>query len=260
MKRILNISFWVLGISGFLFFEFYSLRQYGETNCKSLDIELDTHHDYPLLTSEKEINTELLENHMPLVGQKLKNLDLHQIEKEVSQIAYLDHYNAYFSIDGKLSVQANPRKAIVRVYNQVGQHFYLGADTVLMPLSNKHSLRLLLANGNLPRLPSQLFRQSRNEHYELPSIYKKIFILASKIQEDEFLKALIDQIYVEKNGEFELIPKAGVGYIEFGTLENSTDKLKRLKYFYINGKKKINWNIYKSISLKYKNQVVCTKK
>ncbi len=84
--------------------------------------------------------------------------------------------------------------------------------------------------------------------------------MATKIQEDEFLNALIDQIYVTPDQEFELIPKAGIDYIEFGDFDDVDQKLKRLKLFYIKGKEKINWTIYKSINLKYENQVVCTKK
>jgi len=118
----------------------------------------------------------------------------------------------------------------------------------------------LFSSGSIPKLSDNFFNQNHNDVINLPDIYKKIYILAAKIQEDEFLNALIDQIYVKPNQEFELIPKAGLSFIEFGDIENIDDKLKRLKIFYIKGKEKINWTIYKSINLKYENQVVCTKK
>lgn len=260
IKRILNISLWVTGLSAFLAFEIYAMHLDANTDCPELKIELRNKKNYPVLTSEAEIHTELLEKYLPIENQKKKNLDLVQIEKNAGRIAYLKKYNAYFYINGVLAIKASPRKAVLRVYNKVGQHFYLGVDTVVMPLSSQHSLRLMLANGNLPKLSSSYFNQSENEATNLPDIYKKIFILATKIQGDEFLDALIDQIYVRSDLEFELIPKVGVGLIEFGTIDDMDDKLKRLKIFYIEGKEKIDWTIYKSINLKYKNQVVCTKK
>lgn len=244
----------------FVFFAAYALYLNGETNCTALKIELQNKNNFALLTSEVELRTELLQNHLPIEGQKLKNLKLKEIEKNLGNISYLKEYNAYFNINGEAMVIASPRKAILRVYNKAGQHFYLGSDTVVMPLSTQHSLRLILANGTLPKLNNSHFSLSENDSPNLPDIYKKIYILAAKIQEDEFLNALIDQIYVKPNLEFELIPKAGIGIIEFGNIDNADDKLKRLKNFYIKGKEKINWNIYKSINLKYKNQVVCTKK
>lgn len=260
IKRILNISLWIIAILSVLAFAIYALHLNDETTCNTLEIELQNKNIYLQLTSEIELRTELLQNHLPIEGQKIKNLNLKQIEKNIGQISYLQDFNAYFNINGNVTITASPRKAIVRVYNKAGQHFYLGSDTVVMPLSPHHSLRLLLANGALPKLPNAHFTRSWNDAPNLPDIYKKIFTLAAKIQNDEFLNALIDQIYVKPDLEFELIPKAGVGLIEFGNIENADDKLKRLKNFYIKGNEKINWNIYKSINLKYENQVVCTKK
>jgi len=260
IKRILNISFWVVGLLAFLAFEIYALQLDAETECSELKVELHNKNNYPVLTSEEEIHTELLEKYLPIENQKKKNLDLAQIEKNAGRIAYLQSYDAFFYINGIMVIRASPRKAVLRVYNKAGQHFFLGADTVVMPLSSQHSLRLMLANGNLPKLSNSYFNQSENEAMNLPDIYKKIFILATKIQEDVFLDALIDQIYVRSDQEFELIPKVGVGFIEFGTIDDIDDKLKRLKIFYTEGKEKIDWTIYKSINLKYKNQVVCTKK
>lgn len=260
MKRFVNISFWVLALISVVAFAVYALFLYGETNSDALKIELQNKNNIELLTSEIELRTELLQNHLPIEDQKIKHLNLKEIEKNVGRISYLQEYNAYFNINGNVAITASPRKAIVRVYNAAGQHFYLGSDTVVMPLSPQHTLRLALANGALPKISNAHFNRNSNEVLDLPAIYKKIFTLAAKIQNDEFLDALIDQIYVKPNQEFELIPKAGIGLIEFGTIENVDDKLKRLKHFYIKGNEKINWNIYKSINLKYKNQVVCTKK
>lgn len=260
IKRILYISLWVLVAMLVLAFEIYAIRIHNDTNINLLQIKLKNKHHYAQLTSEDELRTELLQNHMPIEGQKIKSLNLKQIEKEVGRISYLQTYDAYVNINGNVSIKGSPRKAILRVYNQSGQHFYLGADTVIMPLSSKHSLRLILANGALPKLSQSYFNGSDNDTLNLPAIYKKIYILAAKIQEDEFLDALIDQIYVKPDHEFELIPKAGIGYIELGDIENIDAKLKRLKNFYIKGNEKINWALYKSINLKYENQVVCTKK
>jgi len=259
IKRILYRSLWVLAILALMAFEIYALRKNGDTPCPKLNVELHNKLAIPQLTSAQELRTELLENHEPIEGQKIKNLDLQEIEKNVGKITYVKDFNAFINITGDFTIKAKPRKAILRVYNQAGQQFYLGSDTVVMPLSTKHSVRVLLANGALPKISMDYFNQNSIDTLHLPAIYKKIYILAAKIQRDQFLNALIDQIYVSQDQEFELIPKTGVSYIEFGTLNNIDDKLKRLKLFYINGKEKINWTIYKSINLKYENQVVCTK-
>lgn len=260
LKRILKTGMWLLALAAVIAFEFFALQQNNETNCKEMQVKIKNKNNIPLLTSEKELKTNLLQNYLPVEGQKIKNLNLKQIEKNIGDLSYLNEHDAYFQVNGVLNVIATPRKAVVRIYNEAGQHFYLGADTVVMPLAPQHSIRLLMANGNIKPLDQNFFKNGHKDFAELPQIYKKIYNLASKIQEDEFLNALIDQIYVNQEQEFELIPKAGVGLIVFGNLDQADDKLKRLKNFYIEGKDKINWDIYKSINLKYTNQIVCTKK
>ncbi|MBN2237825.1 MAG: hypothetical protein JW729_09705 [Bacteroidales bacterium] len=260
IKKILYISIWTLSLLAVMAFEIYALQQSANTNCTGLDVKIANKKNVLLLTSAEELKTTLLQNYLPIEGQKIKNLNLEQIEKDVDDITYLQTKNAYFLLNGKLAIQTTPRKATIRVYNAAGQHFYLGEDTVVMPLSNKHTVRLPLASGALPRLDASFFNSTNNQKQEIPLIYKKIYNLAAKIQQDEFLSALIDQIYVTSENNIELIPKVGVEIIEFGDIEFADKKLKRLKNFYINGKEKINWTLYKSINLEYENQVVCTKK
>jgi cell division protein FtsQ len=89
---------------------------------------------------------------------------------------------------------------------------------------------------------------------------KKEFFERAKIHEDAFLDALIDQIYVTKHQELILTPKVGVRKIFFGKAKNIDEKLFNLKAFYLHGKSKIDWQKYSSINIKYRNQIVCSKK
>jgi cell division protein FtsQ len=83
--------------------------------------------------------------------------------------------------------------------------------------------------------------------------------MASYITRDKFLKAQIEQVFVEPNGEFELIPRVGNHIIIFGGPDNMEDKFDRLFVFYRNGLSRIGWTRYNVINIKYRNQVVCSK-
>jgi len=74
------------------------------------------------------------------------------------------------------------------------------------------------------------------------------------------LKIQIEQIYVTKNREYEFVPKVGRHIIIFGGIENMNEKFKKLLVFYHQGINNAGWNTYKSINLKFENQVVCSKK
>ena len=62
------------------------------------------------------------------------------------------------------------------------------------------------------------------------------------------------------NGDLTLIPRVGNQKIHFGMLINSTEKLANLYQFYKQAMPVKGWQTYSDISLKYNNQIVCTKK
>ena len=88
---------------------------------------------------------------------------------------------------------------------------------------------------------------------------KDLFALANYIIADDFLEAMIEQIYVNKRREFVLIPKIGNQSIIFGKYLDVEDKFFRLKTFYKKGMSREGWKKYHSIDLRFKGQVVCEK-
>ena len=93
--------------------------------------------------------------------------------------------------------------------------------------------------------------------------FLKLINFVKYIEGDSFWRAEIVQIVASttKSGDLdvELVPRAGDHTILFGTLEQVDDKLERLLSFYENGLRNIGWESYRTISVKYKGQVVCTR-
>jgi cell division protein FtsQ len=87
-----------------------------------------------------------------------------------------------------------------------------------------------------------------------------IFTMAEFIRKDELWKAQIEQLYVNKDFEIELIPRVGNHRIVVGDATNIKAKLNKLKIFYSKGLSKTGWNEYSVINLKFANQVVCKKR
>jgi hypothetical protein len=57
----------------------------------------------------------------------------------------------------------------------------------------------------------------------------------------------------------ELVPRTGNHTVRFGTADDVEQKLDKLLTFYENGLRNIGWDAYRTISVEYKGQVVCTK-
>jgi cell division protein FtsQ len=87
-----------------------------------------------------------------------------------------------------------------------------------------------------------------------------LILLSKTIYDDPFWKAQIEQVYVDQHGEFILAPRVGDHLIEFGNINDMSIKFRNLKALYKQGWDTREWNLYKRINLKYKGQVVCTKR
>ena len=86
-----------------------------------------------------------------------------------------------------------------------------------------------------------------------------IYTVAQTCSKSKFWSSQINQLYVNRDKEIELIPRVGDHHILIGHSNDLDKKLNKLKYFYAEGLDKTGWNEYKVINLKYANQVVCTK-
>jgi cell division protein FtsQ len=87
-----------------------------------------------------------------------------------------------------------------------------------------------------------------------------LYKFALFLQDNEFWNSQIEQIYVHPGRDIELVPRVGEHRIMLGTLDNFREKLDNLRLFYEHVIPKVGWEKYSIINLKFKNQIVCTKK
>ena len=134
-----------------------------------------------------------------------------------------------------------------------------------MPLSSKYSSHVLIANGNIiehyeVNRTRVIYCDQENENWEKNHLMCDLYELSKFIYENDFWRAQIEQIYVNDEYEFELIPRVGAHIIYFGSIENYKTKFRNLRAFYVQGLNNLGWNEYEKISLKFENQVICTKR
>ena len=176
----------------------------------------------------------------------------------------MDESQVYISIDGRLIIKLRQRKPILRVF--AGKtSFYIDHKGRVMPVSKKYTAHVPIANGSLKLDYASLLIQTNTDPSEMdstliPQIYFDLFNFANYLDSDPFWKAQIEQLYVDKDSEFELIPRVGNHTIVFGDVYNLESKFEKLKIFYLEGLSKTGWNEYKTINLKFNDQVVCTKR
>ncbi|MDG1385100.1 MAG: cell division protein FtsQ/DivIB [Flavobacteriaceae bacterium] len=192
------------------------------------------------ITSEM-VNKLLIQNQEHLYILPKDNLDLKEMEMVLESDDMVKSAQVYLTVNGEVSATVEQRRPIARV--QTASIFYIDEDGLAMPLSPQHSARVPLVTGII-------------ENEQLDAVYS----MALKIDQDPFLKTYITEIHQNKTKEIRLKMRLLNFEIEVGSLDRLDEKMKNLKAFYQKAKKDKMLDIYKSVNLQFKNQVVCTKK
>jgi cell division protein FtsQ len=192
------------------------------------------------ITSEM-VNKLLIQNQEHLYILPKDNLDLKEMEMVLESDDMVKSAQVYLTVNGEVSAKVEQRRPIARV--QTASIFYIDEDGLAMPLSPQHSARVPLVTGII-------------ENEQLDAVYS----MALKIDQDPFLKTYITEIHQNKTKEIRLKMRLLNFEIQVGSLDRLDEKMKNLKAFYQKAKKDKMLDIYKSVNLQFKNQVVCTKK
>jgi cell division protein FtsQ len=258
IKKLLITSIIVLSLIVALAFV---TSQKHKVLCSEIKITiLDSSQNY--FIDKNDVLELIYEDFGNVVGYSFDSINIASIELKLSKNPFIENVEVFKTLHGKLNVDIKQRNPILRVINSKGQSFYIGQEGVIMPSSSKYTSLEILANGYIPA--SYKFADTINlplidENFDDKLIFD-LFTLAKFINSDNFYLALIDQIYVNENHDFELVPKIGNHIVEFGDISNYEEKLRNLEIFYKKGITKLGWNRYSKISLKYENQIVCTLK
>jgi cell division protein FtsQ len=259
MKKILHISFMSILIAGTIVLLAFTNMEYQGKAFHSFTIEILNPSERAMITAD-EIKSLVTGKFGQVEGTTMARVDLYELENTVLANPYLSYCEVYQTIEGDLVLKARVREPLVRVINQDDDQFYLDLTGCLMPVSPAHPSHVPIASGFISDKYISLDRREKPlNDYPDTSALQQVYPVAYYIFKDDFLRSFIDQIYITDKKEIELVPKIGSQAIIFGDAGDAAEKLENLKTFYQKVMSNINWHTYKSINLKYKNQVVCLK-
>lgn len=262
MKRILKIAFWIAIVAGVSYlFIFANIRQ-DKLICPKFEIKV-IYNEAPVLITQGNIRQEITRNKIKVRGKELGNIEVEKIQELLNQNPFIKTASITTGVNGVVKASVIQRNPLVRVVDMKGTQFYLDEEGYLMPLSPEYPARVIIAGGKIKPIGKIEKYKSNNpdqlQYKKLPSDLQKIYVTAMEIRKEEFSNSLIEQLFLNENGEIEMIPKIGQQSIILGDTSQIKEKLRNLKVFYTDGIKATGWDSYKTINLKYRNQVVCTK-
>jgi cell division protein FtsQ len=189
----------------------------------------------------------------PLVGRKLSQINIHRLEKALKANPFVEFAKVYADMTGVIQVQIKQREPVVRIFNLANQDFYIDKNGLKVPVSQTFTARVLVANGNIMEYFSGTVDTLKT------TMARDIFNTALFIENDTLWRDQIEQIYVNNKSEIELVPRVGNHKIILGSADSLKTKFTNLLMFYKKAMPKVGWDTYKTINIKYTNQVVCVK-
>ena len=178
----------------------------------------------------------------------VSKLKLDIIEKKVKQNPWIVKADAYLDNKKDLHIDITQRIPVARLFHVNGSSSYLDKELNVLPLSNNYAYAAPVFT-NVPFLGKDSL--SNNLKHQIAA-------LSLHIVADSFWNAQITQIDVQPNHTFVLIPLLGKQRIVFGDTSRMEEKLKNLMGFYQSVSKKIGWDKYDVLDLRFSNQVVAT--
>jgi cell division protein FtsQ len=198
-----------------------------------------------------------------LIGKNLSDICLDSLELLINNYPPVERAEVYKTTEGKVVIDVEQRNPIIRVIDSNNDSYYIDRKGYVMRLSENYTSNVIIANGFIhAKAPGskvsvlELEKSAGGTRVILADLFK----LATYITDNKFLNAQVQQIFVEQSGDFELVPRVGPQVIILGDMTGYEEKFSNLMSLYKNGLPAVGWNKYESINLKYKGQVICTKR
>ncbi|HKL02507.1 MAG TPA: hypothetical protein VJ911_02480 [Cryomorphaceae bacterium] len=259
MNKVLKIILIITAVaSTAALLGFVSAMHSGAT-CNDVIVRYSQKNDVSLVT-ETDVLHSLSAVHKDIEGHLLHELDGREMERSVRSNPYIASARVYKTINRNLVVELRERLPFIRLIDRHGNSALLDRDGFLMPVHKTVPLRLPIVSGNFSIETGQLAESYHALDTIADSALAEIYSYAQEISRDEFWKVQFQYTEYSDTGDFIAYPQVGSHRIVIGEIEKMRTKLERLKIFYDQGLNSSNWNKYSSINIKYKDQIVCTKK
>jgi cell division protein FtsQ len=197
--------------------------------------------DENLFITHETVSKLLIQNQQSVTNKPKEIIDLNGLENALTANPLIKEAQVFIDVEGKITAEIKQKKPIARVSTNAS--YYIDDTGSYMPLSTNYTARVPLITGTVYK-------------NDLANVYT----IASKIQQDEFLKKHVVEIHQNDNKTIDLKFRLNSFKIQLGSLKALDKKINNLKAFYQKAMKDNTLESYSVVNLRFDNQVICTKK
>lgn len=189
------------------------------------------------------IETELSRYPEQIMGTPVHNLDTRKIEKYLSSISNFERVDCMINSDNHLLVEARPLEPVMRVFD-AGQSYYINREGKKIEAKAEFFTDVPVVCGNFSKQFSP----------------KNVLPLVKYIDTDPRLANLVGMIVARDDRNLILVPRIKGHVVNFGDTTRMQEKSNNLFLFYRKVMPHKGWMEYDTISVKFRNQIVATRR
>ena len=218
-----------------------------------VDIKIKTRGDKKYLINKKDVK-HLLKNKLgyDISIANVGDINLYELESYLESDERVSRAEMFLDKGNKLTIGILQNLPISRIEVTGGEDYYLDPVGKRIPIRGD-IVRVPVVTGHIDDYVSNYKKKSSHNLNYILSVSQKLY-------EDDFLSALVDQIYITEEDDIILIPKLGRQRIALGPDENLDDKMYKLKTYYKKGVKNMGIDRFEELNLRYDGQIVGTRK
>lgn len=210
--------------------------------CTGIEVVVDGGNQ-PASVVSRGIVEDLMRYPRKIVGTQLHDLNVAEIEKFIARNNNFESVNCIISSRGKLVVKIVPLIPVMRVFYG-DQSLYINKD-------GRHIVSNAEFYNDVPIVTGQF-----NKKFSP----KAILPLVNFISNDKMLSELVSMVEAKDANNLILIPRIRGHVINFGDTTRLEEKKQALSLFYRQVMPYKGWEEYDTISVKFKGQVVATRR
>ena len=192
---------------------------------------------------EQGLDKELKAYPQRIAGTPILKLNAAKIEKHLAGLNLFENVSCMLTSDNKLLVEAQPLVPVMRVFSN-GKSYYINKTGKYIEARPEFFMDVPVVSGKFTKKFTP----------------REVVPLVAKMKKDEFLNNLTGMIVANDSHNILLVPRIRGHVVNLGDTTRLDEKLEMLQLFYRKVLPKKGWNEYDTISVKFKDQIVATRR
>ena len=256
-KHIVNIAFGTLLVCVLTGAYLLGMSSRKPIKCKGVSITV-TDSAMNRFISAREIKKFLDEElEGGYIGVQIDSIDLGRIEEILDSKGAILKSQAYTTKDSLLNVRVTQKMPVVR-FQKGTKGFYAVEDCSLFPLQSTYTSHVMVVDGYIP-LKIEHGYLGKPDTEQGSKWLQDIVGLVNYIENSKTWKNKIVQITVLQDSDLMLIPREGQERFLFGQICDIEEKFDKMGLYYKSIQHKKGEDAYKTVDLRFKDQIVCRK-